>query len=219
MQYVNARRTPRHFSKKSIRGFTPLEKNRSTFRPARRSSLTGFTLIETLVAISLLSVAIVAPMALTTKSLSAAYYARDQITAFHLGQEAIEALRSIRDGQILQIALNPTGIPIDIFGAIPLNEPFRIDARISDPATAIKSCSQDPGGVCKPIETDGTLYGYDSGGAPTHFTRTVHASLVGGGQDELRITVTVTWQTGAFKIRTFSISENLRRWLDDGAGT
>ena len=49
----------------------------------------GFTLIETLVAVSLLTVAIVAPMTLTARSLSAAYYARDQITAFHLAQEAI----------------------------------------------------------------------------------------------------------------------------------
>ena len=63
----------------------------------------GFTLIETLVAISLLSVSIVAPMALASQSLAAAYYARDQITAYHLAQEAIEAMRSIRDRQILKL--------------------------------------------------------------------------------------------------------------------
>ena len=57
----------------------------------------GFTLIETLVAVSLLAVVIVAPMSLTTQSLSSAYYARDQMTAFHLAQEAIESVRSVRD--------------------------------------------------------------------------------------------------------------------------
>ena len=52
-----------------------------------KSKIRGFTLIETLVAISLLMVAIVAPMSLTARSLATAYYARDQITAFHLAQK------------------------------------------------------------------------------------------------------------------------------------
>ena len=182
----------------------------------------GFTLIETLVAISLLSVAIVAPMALTSQSLAAAYYARDQITAYHLAQEAIEAMRAIRDSQILQIALSPSGSTIDIFDSaiIPisspgLDNPFRIDARQLDPAQAIARCALDSGGVCAPLQTDGTLYGYDPSWATTHFTRTVRASFV--GTDEVRVTVTITWQTGAFKIRTFNISENLYRWINDGS--
>lgn len=178
----------------------------------------GFTLIETLVAVSLLSVAIVAPMTLTAKSLASAYYARDQITAFYLAQEAIEALRSIRDSQILQISQSPSGASINIFG--PLVEkgltngaPFTIDARLNDPVQAIAPCS----GTCSPLQTNGTLYGHDPAWAPTYFTRTVRASFVGGGQDEVRITVTVTWQTGAFQIRTFSISEDLYRWVNDGS--
>src|SRR3989344_4356012 len=72
----------------------------------------GFTLIETLVAVSFLTVAIVAPMTLTTKSLSTAYYARDQITSFHLAQEAIETVRHVRDGNILSNAL---GESVDLF--------------------------------------------------------------------------------------------------------
>ena len=84
----------------------------------------GFTLIETLVAVSLLSVAIVAPMSLTTKSLAAAYYARDQIVAFHLAQEAVETVRHFRDNNILQTAL---GNPTDILAGIPLGIPFTVN--------------------------------------------------------------------------------------------
>src|SRR3989338_11299272 len=47
---------------------------RNTCRASR-----GFTLIETMVAIALLTISIVAPMSLTTQSLASAYYARDQI--------------------------------------------------------------------------------------------------------------------------------------------
>ena len=74
------------------------------FTQVPTSESKGFTLIETMVAISILMVAIVAPMSLAAQSLSAAYYARDQITAFYLAQEGIEVVRSVRDTNILKIA-------------------------------------------------------------------------------------------------------------------
>ncbi len=179
----------------------------------------GFTLIETLVAVMLLSVAVVAPMSLASRSLGSAYYARDQITAFYLAQEAIEALRSIRDSQILIIAGSSSGVP-DIFGLIPhQDEPFIVDGRKGDSSTAITRCN----GVCPPLQTDNTLYGYAGVGddpslwTATHFTRTVRAHAIAGTNDEIRVTVTVTWQTGPIQQRSFTISENMYRWVNDGA--
>ena len=182
----------------------------SVFRQRR-----GFTLIETMVAISLLTMSIVAPISLTAQSLESALYARDQITAFYLAQEAIEAVRSIRDGQILQITQTANASGLNIFGPIPLdNQPFTVDARTADSSQAITTCST----TCPPLQTDGTLYGYQNGWTDTNFTRTVKAAFVGSGQDEIRVTVTVTWQTGAFQSRSFSISENMYRWVQDGSG-
>ena len=179
----------------------------------------GFTLVETLVAVMLLSVAVVAPMSLAARSLGSAYYARDQITAFYLAQEAIEALRSIRDSQILIIAGSSSGVP-DIFGLIPQgNEPFTIDGRKGDASTAISPCN----GACPPLQTDKTLYGYPGVAddpilwEPTHFTRTIHAYAIPGSPDEIRVTVTVSWRTGPIQERTFTISENMYRWVNDGA--
>jgi prepilin-type N-terminal cleavage/methylation domain-containing protein len=189
----------------------------------------GFTLVETLVAISLLSFSIVAPMLLTVQSLSSAYYSRDEITAYYLAQEGIEEVHQIRDGQILQIAETSNSSGINLFGPIPLNQDFTIDARQSNPQDAITECSLEPGGVCLPLETDGTLYGYysptldncsglgGSGWTCTNFTRTLHASFVGGNQDELRVQVTITWHTGAYSTRSFSLSEDLYRWVQDGS--
>ena len=70
-----------------------------------RRKKTGFTLLETLVAITLLTIAIVAPMSLTTQALGSAYYARDQITASYLAQEGLEAVRSVRDANIISNSL------------------------------------------------------------------------------------------------------------------
>ena len=176
-----------------------------------RQRLAGFTLIETLVAISLLTVAIVAPMSLTARSLSTAYYARDQITAFHLAQEAIETIRHVRDGNILQNAL---GTPVDLLAGIPsvTGEPFIVDTRNDNMEPCIS-------GVCEPLKTDGEIYGYEIGQewTPTRFTRTVRAQFVEDSSDEVRISVTVSWQSGSFKVRSFTISENLYRWIEDGA--
>ena len=171
----------------------------------------------TLFAWAFLSIAIVAPMSLAARSLASAYYSRDQITSFYLAQEAIEALRSIRDAQILEIA---EGVSTDIFGNIPVDDkPFTIDARKTDPSTAIVPCPGVPP-ECPSLQTDLTLYGYESGWDSTYFTRNVRARTVStdvnGVPQEIRVTVTVTWKTGGIQTRSFSISENLYRWINDG---
>lgn len=189
---------------------------RQSNRHRRRLAVdSGFTLIESLVAISLLTVAIVAPMSLVTQSLSAAFYARDQVTAYNLAQEGIEALRTIRDGNVLANALYSEGR--DLLDGIPIDSAFTIDARESTALSAISSCA----GACPPLQTDGTLYGYESGWTTTYFTRTLYAVYVGpasinGGQDVIRVSVTVTWRTSNGQTRSFTIYENMYRWVDDG---
>lgn len=187
----------------------------------------GFTLIETLVAISVLTIAVVAPMTLTSQALSAAMYARDQITAFHLAQEAIEGVRSIRDANILS---NAYGSQLDILSGIPIERDFVIDTRDDAAATAIHECTT---GTCPPLKTDEIFYAYGPvgttdiyGAAPgwqsTNFTRTVRASWVAcpgeqscSDENEVRISVTVQWRTSAERTRSFTISQNLYRWVSD----
>src|SRR6202042_2338797 len=98
----------------------------------RRKLDTGFTLIETMVAIALLMLALIAPMSLAAQSLTAAYFARDQITAFYLAQEGIEIVRSVRDANIIAIAEGNSSV--NVFNDIPsgttaANAPeFTVDA-------------------------------------------------------------------------------------------
>jgi prepilin-type N-terminal cleavage/methylation domain-containing protein len=172
----------------------------------------GFTLIETLVAISLLVVAIAGPMSLAAQSLSSAFYARDQMTAFNLAQEGVEAVRSVRDGNIL---LNIAGTPTDLLSGIPdtIGKPFTVDVRFNDPADSMKLCQI----TCEPLKSNGTLFGYgtDSTWQPTRFTRTVTAVLVEDNPDEVRISVEVRWRSGAIQERSFTMIQNLYRWIPD----
>ncbi len=170
----------------------------------------GMTLIETMVAIVILTVAIVAPMSLTMQSLSASYYARDQVIAFNLAQEAIETVRAIRDGNVLRISLSSPDAscsPVTLLCGIPIGTPFVIDTRNN----VITTCS----GQCPLLQTNGELYGYEAGWDDSPYRRTVNVAYVPGTQDEIRIEVTISWDAGTSQPRTITIYENLYRWVDD----
>ena len=174
------------------------------------------TLVETLVAITILSVAIVAPMALTMQSLASAYYARDQGVASNLAQEAIESLRSVRDGNILRIALglpDASCTPTNLLCGFPVvGTDFTIDAHNN----TMTPCS----GTCPNLQTDPdkTLYGYGAGWTDTIFKRTIHTEFVDDDENEIRITVTVTRESGVRTFPAVVLRENLYRWVEDGSG-
>ncbi|MDP3645694.1 MAG: type II secretion system protein [bacterium] len=184
----------------------------------------GFTLVETLVAISLLTIAIVAPMSLTTQSLSAAYYSRDQVTAFFLAQEAIEGVRSVRDGNILKTAL---GTPTDLMAGITCTNgaPMTVDVHTVPVTIAACGGSCNVSATCPMLQTQvaqDSLYGYGSAPdwATTNFMRSMSATYVpGSGNNEIKISATVTWRTAAYQERTFTLSENLYRWINDNVAS
>jgi len=53
----------------------------------------GFTLIETLVAVSILMISIAGPLTIAQRSLKASIYAKDQVTASFLAQDMIEQIK------------------------------------------------------------------------------------------------------------------------------
>lgn len=171
----------------------------------------GFTLIETFVAITILTLAIIAPMTLAARSLSISYYVRDEITASYLAQEAIETIRNVRDSRSLEGLLN--GSAVDPFSDIPSTNgtAFTVDAHVSA-SNSMQSCS----GTCIPVSYNEMFYGYDDGTGgwvPTRFTRSVTAVYVDAAHTDLLLTITVSWQTGGFQTRTVTLHENLYRWV------
>ena len=175
----------------------------------------GFTLVETLAAVTLLAVAIVAPMLLTVRSFTSAFYARDQITAFYLAQEGLEAIHQDRDNQIIVIAEGGSG---NLFNAVApfVGTNFQVDATTN----AFQKCNVNGNNVCPPLETDGTLYGYHGGWQDTNYTRTMTACYVQASgtctttaSDEIRITSEVDWHTASLSTLSVTVSEDLYRWI------
>ena len=70
----------------------------------------GFTLVETLIAISILVLAVTGSFAAAHNGMTSAVFSRDQITAFYLAQEGIEQVRNLRDKNGLIGANWMTGI-------------------------------------------------------------------------------------------------------------
>lgn len=57
----------------------------------------AFTLVEAMVAVSVLMMAVIGPLTIAQKGLSSAIYSKDQMIASYLAQDAIEYIKNIRD--------------------------------------------------------------------------------------------------------------------------
>ena len=161
----------------------------------------GFTLVETLVAISILMLAILGPLTIASTGLRNSMYARDQITAYYLAQEGIEYARYVRDDNYINGAdwlanlghcVNQNGCTIDI--------PAWFDDGYGNYADGNQNKDMY-------INPDGE-YTYVNFGTPSRYTRiiTVGETIE---DKEAKITSTVTWQTGSLSTKTFTLTENM----------
>ena len=166
------------------------------------SSSAGFTLLETLLAITLLAVAIVGPMGLAIRSVGVSDTAANQIIAFYLAEEGVEYVRNTRDENFLNDRAWLTGLD-DCMGA----DGCTVDV----PAFYgnLQSCS----GPCPLVRFDSSagLYGHNLGvGEDTPFRRTVTLDDVVAGR-ETRVRSVIEWETrvGA---RSLTLQENIFNW-------
>jgi prepilin-type N-terminal cleavage/methylation domain-containing protein len=146
----------------------------------------GFTLIEALVAISILMVAVVAPITIAQKGLSSAIYTKNQMIASYLAQDAIEYVKNKRDENILNdkdwlegfgYCLNADSCAVD-------TKYNSVGQFYEDEAKLIKKE--------KGADSKFEFYGYETGDE-TSFTRSVNIKRSTTNLDEALINVKVRW--------------------------
>jgi prepilin-type N-terminal cleavage/methylation domain-containing protein len=190
-----------------LKKYVSLEANEAIEANQAKEARHGFTLIETLVAVTILSVAIVGPMTIAAKGLSFAMFARDQITAFYLAQEAVEMVRNRRDQNTLQTPPQQWLSGLD--GSIGPPDCFTNACKGEAKDNEITECAGD----CPKLKFNSStgLYGYGSGGnwEDSKYTREISLSPVNA--NEIAVTVKLEWSTGIFS-RTFLVKENLLNW-------
>lgn len=169
----------------------------------------GFTLIETLVAISIFTVSIVLLMSVLGNGISDISNVKKKILAGYLAQEGIEYIRNMRDNYVLYTTLGSlkdwNKFKVEFS---PCNLGNECGFSTTNPIVIYK-CTSDPG-VCK-IYLDNGNYNTTSNGEDSGFTRKIWMDVV--GQDELKIFSKVEW-TQKSGIQNVIFSENLFNWVE-----
>ncbi len=175
----------------------------------------GFTLVETLVAVTILLVVITGPMTIASNGMKNSYYAGDQTTAVYLAQEAIEAVQKLRDDNALA-AYNVyktggvySGFTIDWWTNLNPNckDSDGCDVDFSSGSLVFnRDCTTISLCLLK-VDTGGTyssrVYGYTAGWSDSTFTRRIQVGALSGGA--VPVTVTVSWNASVFNNTTRSV--------------
>lgn len=176
---------------------------------------TGFTLIETLVAVSIFAGSILALVAVLSNNLADTQYAKKKVIATYLAQEGVEYIRNIRDTYVLYETSEGQGW-IDFQTAISdcLEDEGNpgsgsCDFAVDDSVVNFVPCV---GGNCRQIlYDDDTGYGYQNG-ENSGFVRKIVGKQIGGiGSNEILIVSTVYWTQGSGNYEV-SLTDNLFNW-------
>ena len=192
----------------------------------KSTSSRAFTLVETLVAISILTVAIIGPFVAIQNALMASYAARDQLVASMLAQEAIEYVRAVRDSNYIYIAYTPGTTRSWFYGLDSTggtncvdpdpNDSTPVRCMIDTTQDTVTHCGSGGNGTCTALNrsTANNVYTQASGHPATQFTRSVTLSAATAEipTREMRVTVVVSWMTG-HRFYSITLTEVLAKWL------
>ncbi len=181
----------------------------------------GFTLVETLVAVSIFSVSIVTMLVVLGQGLSDTTYAKKKITAGYLAQEGIEYIRNMRDTYVLFSSSSAVGWTTFMNGKMLASCTgayngcyFKADdlfsqtspERITD--MPVTGCASSCPNLL--YDSDTGRYGYNSGTA-SGFIRKISVEQVSA--NELKVSSTVYWQQGSGTYN-ITLTENLFNWVE-----
>lgn len=179
----------------------------------KRLSTGGFTLIETLVAITILSFAVAGPLYAASRAFVAAEISREQLVASYLAQEGIEYVRALRDQEYLTMySTNPsvawTNFVSNI-GSVCASPSFcTLDPMLTIGYGSGYALANCPSGVCGPLYLNSNVYRQQVGGTVTPFTRKIQVTPV-TATDELVVS-TVTWNSRGS--HTVTVTDHLTPW-------
>jgi prepilin-type N-terminal cleavage/methylation domain-containing protein len=191
---------------------------------------TGFTLVETLVAIAIFSISILGILSVLASSITDVTYAKEKTIAGYLAQEGIEYMRNIRDNDVLYPANGSSWTAFSTTSSLAsciYDTSHGIDNRcgfnsFTTPTNLITffKCSVDP---TEPAPSPGCILYLNSGtgiyndyndnttvDSNSGFTRKVWMTVLPGG-NEVQIFSEVDWNQGTGTANVI-FSENLFNW-------
>ncbi len=176
-----------------------------------KNSHTGFTIIETLVAISILLVSTTGPLSFSQNGLKASFLARDQIVAFYLAQDVIETIKNMRDNASLDGDDWLSGLgackPEDINSTVVCNM-----TTAETGSFPTESCQDS---LCEPLEFDADTNQFIlNDGNDSKFTRTIFVTEIEDSR-EAQVIVEVRWESTLVAKKRIVVQENIYNWVPE----
>jgi len=180
----------------------------------------AFTLVETLVAISIFTMSILGLLSILSQGITDTTYAKKKIIAAYLAQEGIEYIRNMRDTFVLydptdsQTGWNSFKSKL-INSACQAGTGCYFDDRnlnYANPSQPMAGITVAPcGSSCPNILYDNTTGKYSYAlGMDSGFARKIQISQISA--DEIKISSTVYWMQGSGSYN-MTFSENLFNWI------
>lgn len=155
------------------------------------SGQSGFTIVEAMITLVVLTVALIPALFLSTQATNAGFLIRNNLVAANLAQEGVEIIKSIRDSNWFQDLA---------FDANLTAGTWRVDWN-SDALIAL--------GVNPALKVNNGLYNY-SVGTDSMFKRTVTVTAVNAA--ELSIISEVTWTERGNRPKSIQAESHLFNW-------
>ena len=170
----------------------------------------GFTLVEILVAVSILSISILATFTAVQGALRSTNFSEDQIIAYYLADEALEYIRSVRDSNAIR-HISALGGGSAHGWLTTISPTCNTACYVDVPNNTVTACSSSPDS-CPMLLYNATngLYQYTTG-SPTMYRRSV--SITSISATEVSVDVFVSWTAqGISKTHTQKLV--LRNWTE-----
>ena len=190
-----------------------LQKNKKSY---------GFTLIETLMAVSVFSLAVVGLMSVLASGVSDTNYSKKKMIAAYLAQEGIEYVRNIRDTYTLYSPTGPEGwsafddkmtgpgARCDLAEGCYLDDRDINYGNQAQPMTGIYVIPC--GSTCAQLLQDSATGKYNyATGVESGYIRKIQVSFPSGNEMKIFSTVSWTQGSGAYQL---TFSESLFNWVE-----
>ncbi|MDO8523506.1 MAG: prepilin-type N-terminal cleavage/methylation domain-containing protein [bacterium] len=171
----------------------------------KNSSKSGFSLIETIIAIAILVMVITGPLALSSQSLKAASAAKNNFIVANLAQEGIELIRLYRTNNVLQ----GRSSWLSDLSAVCQTTNCYVDAKnfYGDNSNFILT---QCGGACPVLKIDANGFYNYTVGTNTIFTRTIRLTSISADIERIKVTITWNSNTGG---QSLVVEEIMHNWL------
>jgi len=190
--------TPHHFCRLSSIDKPLTRKSGAGFThaPSFSKSGAGFTLIEILVATTLITVGIVGFYAAITRVTSITLFSPSRFVASRLAQEGIELVSNIRDTNWVKGTANWDDGLTDCSSGCEIDYNDSVFTNWTEPGRYLK------------IDSNG-FYNYDNGD-DSKFKRKITITHI--NPDEIKVKVQITWPGKGSSLEVLEVEEHLYNW-------